>query len=106
VTTEPHRDDMAVDQQSRRRRFDPLIAVVVVVAAGLGVLTLHQLRAGLYIVAAGLAAGAGVRLLARPRTAGSLVVRGRHTDVLVLAALAAAIAVLAAVTPLPGGAGQ
>lgn len=102
MTTEPHRDE---EQQPRRHRFDPLLGVVMVVAAGLGVLTLHQLRAGLYIVAAGLAAGAGVRLFARPRAAGSLVVRGRHTDVLVLAVLAAAIAVLAAVTPLPAGSG-
>lgn len=86
-----------------RRRLDPLFAVVVVVGAGIAVLTLHQLRPGMYVIAAGLGAGAALRLLLRPRAAGSLVVRSRHTDVVVLAALAVAIAVLAAVTPLHGG---
>jgi len=86
-----------------RRRLDPLFAVVVVVAAGIAVLTLHQLRPGMYVIAAGLGAAAALRLLLRPRAAGSLVVRSRHTDVVVLAALAVAIAVLAAITPLRGG---
>lgn len=84
-----------------RRRLDPLILAVALVAAGIGVVTLHRLRVGLYVIAAGLAAAAALRLLLRPRAAGSLVVRSRQTDVIVLAGLAAAIAVLAAVTPLP-----
>ena len=88
-----------------RRRIDPLLAVVVLVAAGIAVVTMHQLRVGFYVIAAGLAAAAASRLLLRPRAAGSLVVRSRQTDVIVLAGLAVAIAVLAAVTPLPGGAG-
>ena len=82
-----------------------MLAVVVVVAAGVAVLTLHHLRLGLYVIAAGLAAAAVLRLLLRPRAAGSLVVRSRHADVVVLAALAVAIAVLAAVTPLAGSTG-
>jgi hypothetical protein len=59
----------------------------------------------MYVVAGALGLGALLRLVLRPRAAASLVVRGRHFDVFVLAALAAAIAVLAAVTPLRGGAG-
>jgi len=85
-----------------RRRFDPLLAVVVLVAAGIAVITVHQLRLGLYVVAAGLGAAAVLRLLLRPRAAGSLLVRSRQTDVVVLAGLAVAIAVLAALTPLAG----
>ena len=77
----------------------------MVVAAGIAIVSLHQLRAGLYVVAAGLGAAAALRLLLRPRAAGSLVVRSRQADVVVLAALAVAIAVLAAVTPLSGSLG-
>lgn len=93
------------DPRPPRRQLDPLLAVLVVVAAGVATLTLHRLRAGLYVIAAGLAAAALLRLVLRPRAASSLVVRSRHSDVLVLAALAVAIAVLATVTPLAGGAG-
>jgi len=88
-----------------RRHVDPLLAVVVIVAAGIATLAMHRLRAGMYVIAAGLGLAAVLRLLLRPRDAASLVVRGRHTDVVILAALAVAIAVLAAVTPLAGGAG-
>jgi hypothetical protein len=63
------------------------------------------LRAGLYLIAGGLALAALLRLLLRPRSASSLVVRGRNTDVVVLAALSIAIAVLATVTPLAAGTG-
>ena len=88
-----------------RRNVDPLLAVVVVVAAGVAILALHRLRAGMYVIAAGLALGATLRLLLRPRAASSLVVRSRQSDVVVMAALAVAIAVLATVTPLAGGTG-
>lgn len=88
-----------------RRNVDPLLAVVVVVAAGIATLALHRLRAGMYVIAAGLALGATLRLLLRPRAASSLVVRSRQSDVVVMAALAIAIAVLATVTPLAGGTG-
>ena len=83
-----------------RRRFDPLLLVLAVVGVGIVLVTLHRLRTGMYVVAAGLAVGALLRLVLRPRAAGSLVVRGRHVDVAVLALLAAGVAVLAAVTPL------
>lgn len=85
-----------------RRTIDPLLGVIVVVLAGIATLALHRLRAGLYVIAAGLAAAAVLRLVLRPRTASSLVVRSRQSDVVVLAALAVAIAVLATVTPLGG----
>ena len=88
-----------------RRHPDPLIAVIAGVAAGIAVLALHRLRLGMYIVAGALAVAAVLRLVLRPRSAGSLVVRSRHTDFFLLAALSVAIAVLAAVTPLSGGTG-
>jgi hypothetical protein len=82
------------------RRFDPLLAVVLVVAGGVALVAVHRLRIGMYVVATGLAAAAVLRLVLRPRAAGSLVVRTRHVDFLVLALLAVGVAVLAAVTPL------
>ena len=88
-----------------RRHVDPLLGVVIVVAAGIATLALHRLRIGMYVIAAGLGVAAVLRLLLRPRAAASLVVRSRQADVVILAALAVAIAVLAAVTPLSGGAG-
>jgi len=83
-----------------RRRLDPLIGVVLGVACGVALVVMDRLRPGMYVVAASLGAAAVLRLVLRPRAAGSLVVRGRHIDVLVLTALAVAIAVLAAITPL------
>jgi hypothetical protein len=44
-----------------------------------------------------------LRLVLRPRAAGSLVVRSRQLDVLVLMTLAITTGVLAAVTPFPAG---
>ena len=84
------------------RRFDPSLAVLLGVAAGVGVAANRHPQIGLFVVAASLAVGAALRLLLRPRAAGSLVVRRRHLDVLLLGGLAAAVAVLAAVTPFRG----
>lgn len=53
------------------------------------------------VVSVTLAVAALLRLLLRPRAAGSLVVRSRQVDVLVLAVLAAAVGILALVTPFP-----
>lgn len=86
-----------------RRRPDALAPVVVIVAVGVLVAAVHHPRAGMYVAAAGLAAGALLRLLLRERDAGSLVVRIRRIDVVVLAGLAVALAVLAGVTPFPSG---
>ena len=88
-----------------RRLPDPLLLVLAGVAVGIGVVALRHAQSGLYVVAASLGAGALLRLLLRPRDAGSLVVRGRQLDVFVLAGLAIALAVIAAVTPFPSGRG-
>jgi hypothetical protein len=88
-----------------RRRIDPLLVVIAVVAVGLIVAGFHQPQIGMWIVCAGLGAGAVLRLVLRERDAGSLVVRMRRLDVVVLAGLAIALAVLAAVTPFPTGKG-
>jgi hypothetical protein len=85
------------------RRPDPLVVVALGVAAGLGVAAAHRPQAGLFVLAVALGLGAFVRLVLRPRDAGSLVVRGRRLDVVVLGGLAVAVGVLAAVTPFPGG---
>jgi len=76
----------------------PVLAGVVV---GVAVAAARQPQVGLFLISASLAAAAICRLVLRPRAAGSLVVRNRQVDVGVLAALAAAIAVLASVTPFP-----
>jgi hypothetical protein len=86
-----------------RRRPDALAPVIVVVAIGVLIASLHHAQAGMYVAAGGLAGGALLRLLLRERDAGSLVVRIRRIDVVVLAGLAVALAVLTAVTPFPGG---
>lgn len=94
--------DRTPEPPEPRRRLDPLWLVLAGVAAGIAFVATHRLRTGLYIVAGALAAAAVLRLLLRPRAAALLVVRRRHVDVVFLAALAAAVAVLAAVTPLRG----
>ena len=86
-----------------RRRLDPLVVVLAVVAAGLIVASLHQPQIGMWIVCGALTLGAVLRLFLRERDAGSLVVRIRRLDVLVLGGLAIALGVLVAVTPFPTG---
>lgn len=86
-----------------RRRIDPLAPVAIVVAVGIGIAALRHPRVGMYVAAGGLAAAALLRLVLRERDAGSLVVRIRRIDVVVLAGLAIALGVLAAVTPFPAG---
>jgi hypothetical protein len=92
-------------QRSPRRRLDPLAVVVVIVAAGVLIAALHHPRSGMFVVCGGLGFGAVLRLVLSPRNAGSLVVRKRRVDVVVLAGLAVALGVLAAVTPFPAGQG-
>lgn len=88
-----------------KRRLDPIAPVVLTVAIGVLIAALHHPRAGMYVAAGGLAGGAVLRIVLSPRNAGSLVVRRKQIDVIVLAGLALALFVLAAVTPLPAGAG-
>jgi hypothetical protein len=93
------------DLPPARRRVDPLLAVVAGVGVGILVAALRQPQAGMFIASAALAVGAVLRLVLRPRQAGSLVVRSRQVDVLILAGLAVAVGVMAAVTPFPSGGG-
>jgi hypothetical protein len=80
-----------------------LIGVLLGVAAGVVIAAARHPQPGMFVVAAALAVGAVLRLVLRPRAAGSLVVRSRQLDVLVLVTLAITIGVLAAVTPFPAG---
>ena len=82
-----------------------MLLVLLGVGIGIAVAALHQPQPGMFVIAATLAIGGVLRLLLRPRDAGSLVVRNRHLDVAVLFGLAVAVAVLAAVTPFPAGRG-
>jgi len=78
----------------------PLLAVVLVVAAGLfsaGVL--HSWRVGSGVVGLGLCLGAGLRLTLPARQAGLLVVRSRGVDAAVLLVLGFALVVLANTIP-------
>jgi hypothetical protein len=88
-----------------RRRIDPLLAVVLGVGVGIVVAALRQPQVGMFLMSGALAVGAVLRLVLRPRQAGSLVVRSRQVDVAVLAGLAIAVGVLAAVTPFPSDGG-
>jgi hypothetical protein len=88
-----------------RRRIDPLLAVVLGVGVGIVVAALRQPQVGMFLMSGALAVGAVLRLVLRPRQAGSLVVRSRQVDVAVLAGLAIALGVLAAVTPFPSDGG-
>lgn len=80
-----------------------MLGVILGVAAGVAIAAARHPQPGMYVVAAALGLGAVLRLFLRPRAAGSLVVRSRQLDVLVLATLAIAIGVIAAVTPFPAG---
>lgn len=86
-----------------RRRVDPMIGVILGVAAGVVIAAARHPQPGMFVVSGALAVGAVLRLVLRPRAAGSLVVRSRQLDVLVLVALAVTVGVLAAVTPFPAG---
>lgn len=80
-----------------------MYGVIAGVAVGVGIAAIRHPQPGMYVIAAALAAGAVLRLVLRPRSAGSLVVRSRQLDVLVLLGLAIAIGVIAALTPFPAG---
>ncbi len=87
--------------EAHRRRFEPLVAVVALMGLGFVLTWLHHPRLGLYVVATALGAAAVLRAVLPARDAGLLVVRGRSLDVVVLALLTVALAVLAGVTPFP-----
>lgn len=77
--------------------------MLALAAAGLVVAGLHQPQIGMWIVCGALATAAVLRLFLRERDAGSLVVRIRRLDVVMLAGLAIALGVFAAITPFPTG---
>jgi hypothetical protein len=84
------------------RRLDPLLGVLAAVAVGIALAAAHHAQPGMYVVAGALALGAVLRLVLRPRAAGSLVVRSRRVDVATLVVLAVAVASITAATPFRG----
>lgn len=89
------------DEDKPRRRPEPLVGVLAVMAAGFLLTWLHHPRMGLYVVAAALGTAAVLRAVLPARDAGLLVVRSRTLDVIVLTVLTIGLAVLAGVTPFP-----
>ena len=85
-----------------RRRPDPIWGVLAGVAVGIALAAAHHSQPGMYVVAGALALGAVLRLVLRPRAAGSLVVRSRRVDVGTLVVLAVAVASITAATPFRG----
>jgi hypothetical protein len=77
----------------------PLLAVLVVVALGLLMVTFEHWRLGLVIIGLALIGGAVLRLLLPVRRAGFLAVRSRPVDVVLLAATGLAVAVIALMIP-------
>jgi Protein of unknown function (DUF3017) len=88
-----------------RPEVDALTVVVGVVALGVLIAALHHARIGMFVACGGLVLGALLRLILSPRNAGSLVVRRRRVDVVVLAGLALVLGIFAAITPFPHGQG-
>jgi hypothetical protein len=79
----------------------PLLAVLVVVAVGLLVVTINHWRTGIVIVGLGLIGGAVLRLLLPVRRAGFLAVRSRSVDVALLAGTGVALTVIVLTIPFP-----
>ena len=77
----------------------PLLAVLVVVAVGLLMVTFEHWRRGLVVVGLALVGAAVLRLLLPVRRAGFLAVRSRPVDVVLLAATGVSLAVIAATIP-------
>lgn len=89
------------------QREAPLLAVLLVVVAGLVVVTRPTgsgtaWRPGLFVIAGGLALATLLRLLLPTHRAGLLASRSRGIDVVTLGALATAVGVLATVIPATG----
>jgi hypothetical protein len=79
----------------------PLLAVLVVVGAGLVVITFEHWRQGLVLIGLALIGAALLRLLLPVRRVGFLAVRSRPTDVVLLAG--AGLALTAVVLTIPVG---
>ncbi len=82
------------------RLLGPWVVLPVGVTAAVVAVTLDQLRAAGYLLAAGLGAAAVLRAVLPARAAGAVAVRSRAVDVLLLAGAAVAAATLAATIKL------
>jgi hypothetical protein len=78
----------------------PLLAVLVAVGVGLLMVTFDHWRRGLVLMGLALAGAALLRLLLPVRRAGFLAVRSRPVDVVVLAGIGLALAVIALAIPV------
>ena len=81
----------------------PILAVLAVVAVGLGFAGLGHWRVGAFLIGLGLLLAAGLRLTLRERQAGFLVVRSRGFDAAVLLVLGFTVVALANTIPKPTG---
>ena len=77
----------------------PLLAVLVVVAAGLLLVTIDHWRVWLVVVGLALVGGAVLRLLLPVRRVGFLAVRSRLTDVVLMAGTGVVLTVTALTIP-------
>jgi hypothetical protein len=77
----------------------PLLAVLVMVGAGLLVLTFDHWRSGIVIIGLALVGAALLRMLLPVRRVGFLAVRSRPVDVVLLAGTGVALAVIALAIP-------
>jgi hypothetical protein len=78
----------------------PLLAVLVAVGVGLLMVTFDHWRRGLVLMGLALVGAALLRLLLPVRRAGFLAVRSRPVDVVVLAGIGLALAVIALALPV------
>jgi hypothetical protein len=105
--TEPERADVQVQKPPRRGALGvlfrqwPLLIVLAGGVSALLVVALDGFRLGCSLLGASVLFAAAARTVLPARRVGLLVVRSRAFDVLVLAAMGAALVVLAAVVPGP-----
>jgi hypothetical protein len=77
----------------------PLLAVLVAVAVGLGMVAIEHWRRGLLVVGLALVGAGLLRLVLPERRVGFLAVRSRPVDVVLMAGTGVAVAVLSVVVP-------
>ena len=77
----------------------PLLAVLVAVAVGLGMVALEHWRRGLLVLGLALVGAGVLRLVLPVRTVGFLAVRSRPVDVVLMAGTGIALTVLSVVVP-------
>lgn len=102
VSRETTRNFKATARTSARSLTQwPLLVVIAIVAAGLGLVVAQHWRLGSAVVGAGLCVGAIERAILPRRVAGLLQVRGKAFDVTFIFGVGAAIIVLAFIIPSP-----